>query len=962
MKMGTSSATIMIVDDMPANLYLLGEILRGEGYAVVEFERGMAALQAATQDPPDLIFLDIVMPEMDGFEVCRLLRHHTALRDVPVIFISASTDIENKVRAFAEGGWDYIAKPFEHDEVLARVRTHLELSAARREIDRHRSQLEEKVRLRTDYLLQAQRLARIGAWKIDIQADRIEWIGETNEIFGFPPDSAPSFEESLENVHPLDRPRILERWRRAISAPGIPYDIEYRIVVDGRESWLHEKARVEFDAGGNPVRALGTIQDISGRKAHETELESQRRKWLTAIEGAQAGAWEIDVATGAIAVDASWAALFGYQLCDLQPLDLRTWKQLAHPDEVDTAMAAFRLHLSGQRPTYEAEYRIRHKDRRWIWVRSVGRVISRDESGAPLAVAGIDIDITQQKQHLQQLEFVARHDEFTGLPNRRFLSERLNSRLGRAVAGERLALAYIDVDGLSILNETYGQDVGDKVIKGLANRLSYRCGDGNVARTGGDEFACVLDGLEGDAACTEIVELLMQELSRPIPIEDGQAIAVSASVGVTVYPQRHEVDAEQLLRQADQAMYQAKLAGKSRYVFFDTEREELARQTFGRIEEIRQALADDQFMLYFQPKVNLRSGQVLGFEALVRWRHPEKGLVRPGEFIPYLDNHPLSIALGDRVIEMALEQLERWNLAGLRTRVSVNVDAMQLHDPNFLERLLGQLAAVPGVSRAQLELEILETGAMRDMPHVSALVRQLDKLGIAVALDDFGTGFSSMTFLKQLAASTIKIDQSFVRDLLNDAEHAVIINSIRGLGQSFRREVVVEGVETEIHGALLIELGCELGQGYAISRPMPAESVEAWIAGWRVPDSWAATTALEPVQIPDLLAELHHRAWRAACKDFVDGRSKDMPSAECRRCELGRWLADPATAQRLGGLPDYAAALEKHREFHAAAQELLVSSTGAHGPSFAGRDLDEVYAVSNALLDHLKALRQPARV
>jgi EAL domain-containing protein (putative c-di-GMP-specific phosphodiesterase class I) len=400
-------------------------------------------------------------------------------------------------------------------------------------------------------------------------------------------------------------------------------------------------------------------------------------------------------------------------------------------------------------------------------------------------------------------------------------------------------------------------------------------------------------------------------------------VSLTASIGLALYPQTEDVDAEQLLRQADQAMYLAKLAGKNRYHQFDPANDESTREKLARIEDIRRGLLKDEFLLYYQPKVNLLSGEVIGFEALIRWQHPSLGLLAPARFIPLLSQHPVAITLGDWVIEHALAQMAAWQLVGLSTTVSVNIDAMQLHDPDFLGRLQRQLHAQPSVKPNQIELEILETGALENMDHVSALISELQDLGINCALDDFGTGYSSLTFLKRLAAHTVKIDQSFVQGMLDDAEDATIVNSVLTLANNFDRRALAEGIETEAHGKALIDFNCEFGQGYAIARPMPADDVLPWLAEWRLPESWTQTHTKATQDIAALLAETEHRSWLKHLHGFVAQQIALPPSHLPHLCRFGQWLNKPSTRKRFGQQPDSTLLTLMHNQLHQQAEQII---------------------------------------
>ncbi|NVO07469.1 MAG: EAL domain-containing protein, partial [Rhodoferax sp.] len=331
---------------------------------------------------------------------------------------------------------------------------------------------------------------------------------------------------------------------------------------------------------------------------------------------------------------------------------------------------------------------------------------------------------------------------------------------------------------------------------------------------------------------------LLQQVELPL-LHLPEPVALSASIGVTLFP-ADDADPDTLLRHADQAMYQAKLAGKNRYQVFDAAQDSSIRAHHESLERIRLGLANHEFVLHYQPKVNMRSGQVMGAEGLIRWQHPERGLLPPGAFLSVIEDHALAVEVGEWVIDSALQQLALWHADGLALSVSVNVGARQLQQGDFVARLQALLARHPQVNPSHLEVEILETSALADMAQVSQVIEECAQLGVRFALDDFGTGYSSLTYLKRLRVATLKIDQSFVRDMLDDPEDLAILEGVIGLAAAFRHDVVAEGVETVAHGTALLQLGCDLAQGYGIARPMPPGQLAAWVAQWQPDPAWSA--------------------------------------------------------------------------------------------------------------------------
>jgi EAL domain-containing protein (putative c-di-GMP-specific phosphodiesterase class I) len=432
------------------------------------------------------------------------------------------------------------------------------------------------------------------------------------------------------------------------------------------------------------------------------------------------------------------------------------------------------------------------------------------------------------------------------------------------------------------------------------------------------------------------------------------SLQVSASLGVTYYPQAKDLNADQLLRQADQAMYQAKLAGKNRYYVFDAEQDSSIRGHHESLERIRRALSAQEFLLYYQPKVNMRTGAVTGAEALIRWQHPEKGLLPPGVFLPVVEDHLLAIEIGEWVISTALTQMEIWHAIGLDIPVSVNISARQLQELNFVERLSATLSRHPNIRPGCLELEVLETSALEDMAHISKLIESCRGLGVKFSLDDFGTGYSSLTYLKRLPVTTLKIDQSFVRDMLDDPDDLATLQGILGLATAFNREVIAEGVETMEHGAMLLQLGCEHVQGYGIARPMPANELPAWAAAWRPDTSWVNLYRISRDDLALLFAGVEHRAWIVSLEIFLKGESKELPPLSQYECRFGKWLHSDGVTRHQSH-PSFQAIFELHQQVHELASEMLKLRLHDQQTQALAK-LPELHRLRDSLLELLKTL------
>lgn len=459
--------------------------------------------------------------------------------------------------------------------------------------------------------------------------------------------------------------------------------------------------------------------------------------------------------------------------------------------------------------------------------------------------AAVFADVTERHYIQERLQWAANHDTLTQLPNRLSLSDRLQQAVGEAQkTGKLLAVCYLDLDNFKPINDRWGHETGDQLLVRMAKRLQQHLRpEDTIARLGGDEFVLLLVDYCSPAAIAAILQRILAAIMEPcdIPLH-SPSVSLSASIGVTLFP-RDETDPDTLLRHADQAMYMAKQTGRNRYHFFDSDQDRQRKARQDALRNIEVAVETGQFRLYYQPKVDMRYGRVIGAEALIRWQHPEQGLLGPNEFLPLIENTLLDCRVGDWVIQTALNHLETWLSAGLMLAISVNISATQLQQPDFVAQLARSLQAHPNIPPHLLELEVLESAALQDIDAVSELIKSCRRLGVNFALDDFGAGYSSLTYLKRLPVATIKIDQSFVRDMLHDPEDLAIVEGIIGLAKSFQRQVIAEGVETVEHGVQLLRLGCNLAQGYGIARPMPVEAVFDWVAHYCHPSSWTATVA-----------------------------------------------------------------------------------------------------------------------
>ena len=669
------------------------------------------------------------------------------------------------------------------------------------------------------------------------------------------------------------------------------------------------------------VDMLQAVADILAgalrrREVIEALAESELR-FRELAEEARSFRWQVDTDGLYTDVDPMVENILGYRPEEL--VGKKHFYDLTpEADREEVRREGLQQIRSGRRfSAYENRILTRHG--RALWV-STTIIPLHDEEDQLVGVRGSDTDITERKQAELQLEHLAHHDLLTGLPNRVLLADRLQQAMAQAERrGDQLGVACLDLDAFKPINDRFGHDVGDRLLVTVAQRMQQALRDGDtVARLGGDEFALILVDLPNVESCQPLLQRLLGSVAEPIE-HDGHSLRVSISLGISFYPQNDPIDADQLLRQADQAMYQAKVAGKNCYQVFDADHDRRLRSSHHQIERIRIGLEQDEFVLYYQPKVDMKEGRVIGLEALIRWQHPEQGLLPPAAFLPLLQQHNLMIRLGDWVIDSVLTRISTWRKSGLGLPISLNIDPLQLIQPDFIDKLSSALERHPLVQPGDLELEVLETSALDDVVSMAEIIEAAARLGVTFSLDDFGTGYSSLAYLKRLPVGTLKIDRSFVRDMLHDPDDLAILQGIISLAQTFRQDVIAEGVETEAHGEMLLQLGCRQGQGYAIARPMPVEEVPDWLARWHPPPSWLSTEVVDTKRLPLLVAMVEYRNWLDRLKAFLSGQEGDSAELGQPAAEFLRWLDD-------GELVDFDTAGQwqtLHRRLQAIAENLL---------------------------------------
>ncbi|WP_235425632.1 two-component system response regulator [Cellvibrio mixtus] len=796
---------VLVVEDDEAARLTTSITLERAGYNVIEAADCASARAKFNEQRPDIVLLDVLLPDGDGFSLCRELLALPGGKDLPIAMVTGLDDIDSIHRAYESGATDFITKPVSWGTLPYRIQFILRASRAFRDASISEGKTRALLAGIPDIILRIDRDGHV----IDMQVGA--YVNDMEEWVVYDPDTG---EGHLPG--PVYR-TLATPVRRVFAGQGeqlVEFEWTQKNHLRTWEARLILRERDEM---------VMVVRDISQRKQQEAEL----RLWGKVFEGSNEAILITDAKLRIVLVNKTYEKIMGF-----------TEEEVLG---VDTAKIGAQLHSHGffrnlvsvlkERGYWQGELVNRRKngERFPTWY-SISQVLNAE--GQPENYIAIFSDISERKKSRERIDFLAHHDSLTELPNRALLNDRLEMAINTAKRrNEKVGILFIDLDRFKNINDSLGHSAGDQILRQTAGRLTAAVrNDDTVARLGGDEFVVLLPRVRDERSLAEVAIKLREELLKPYTLED-MPLHLSPSIGIAVYPDDGDTTST-LIKNADAAMYLAKEKGRNNYQFYTPI---LNARTLDRLKleyDLRSALDQGQFELHYQPQIDVRSKQVYGAEALVRWRHPERGLVPPNHFIPIAEEIGLIIPLGAWVIAEAARQVKQWRATGFSNLVvSVNISALQFHQAGFLnevQKILEQAGTAPNA----LELELTESMLMSDMEVSIQVLQAFRDLGYRIAIDDFGTGFSCLNYLRRLPVNILKIDQSFVRDMQTDSASLAIVTSIIRLADSLGMETIAEGVETAEESQVLASQGCELMQGYYFSKPLPVQPFEEWLQQW----------------------------------------------------------------------------------------------------------------------------------
>lgn len=831
MRRNVAWSTLIISNDDPDAETLLAT-LQARGHSVTRCAPAAAADAPHTkrESPPQdaclgagpfhLAFLAVPLPE--AREHCRRLQEMEGGDHTVISLVLDPKDLSEVERLSDTGAHDFLVRSLSADQVEARLVFLEQWAHSLME----RTWTEQALRESQERARDLFENTPIGIYQTTPDGRMLMANPQMARMLGYE-----SFEDLAENN--LEEkgfwptyPR--ERFKEQIEKTGEIRGYEAAWTRrDGKVLFVRENARIARDENGRALYYTGTVEDITEQRRAEEALQASEQRYALVATSANDGLWEWDLRKDRLYLSPRWLEMLGYGPGDLPPKKA-SWFDRVHPDDLPTLEAELDAHLAGASPRLEREHRLRHADGAFRWMLCRG-VAVRDEEGHPLRMAGSITDVSDRREVEEQLQHHVLHDPLTGLPNRSLFLDHLRTAMSltRNAPGSHLAVLLLDLDRFKLINESLGHDKGDLILSELAARLQGCLQtEDTLARVGGDEFALLLEGLQDLGEARQMGQRIQKTLSDPVSVA-GNEVFITASLGIAPHGAESE-RAEDLMQDAEIAMYRAKALGRARHVVFDPAMRTRAVAWLKIETELRHALERRELRLHYQPIVRLSTGKISGFEALLRWQHPELGLIPPSKFVHVAEDSGLIVSIGEWVLREASRQARAWHVRLPSHRhlvMNVNLSGRQFTDRQLhakVARALEDTKLSPGT----LKLEITESVLMADQRNAVRLLSELKSLHVQIGIDDFGTGYSSFSHLELFPVDTLKIDRSFVSKMGLDGEKHQIVDAIITLARNLELDVVAEGVETPGQLAQLRQLGCGYVQGFLLARPLPEPAAE----------------------------------------------------------------------------------------------------------------------------------------